>query len=139
MSLFRRLSTSSALVELGQDDVVSSSAITTAIATYRIDASVGTYSKVRTGNINDTRTVKWGIRGDFSTYYVRATLISGALTSGTFNTWQQTNVNRSWSATASSGNFVEGVINIELSNRSDGSVVLDSHQVTISATSTGGV
>ena len=138
MSLFRRLSTSSTLVELGQDDVVSSSAITTAISTYRIDASVGTYSKVRTGNINDTRTVKWGRRGDFSTYYVRATLVSGDTPSGTLNTWLQTNVNRSWSVTASGGLLVEGIIKVEISNRSDGSVILDSHQVTLSATSTGG-
>lgn len=134
MSFLRRSAGGSTkLVELGDDTSVASLGTTSASATYRIDANVGTYSRIRVGNINDTRTTNWGIRGDFSSYYVRATLVSGGTPSGTLNSWLQTNTNLSWTISVTTGISETSVVNIEISNKSDGSVILDSHQVTLDA------
>ena len=134
MSFLRRLcSGGSNLVELGQDEVVSVLGTTSASATYRIDANVGTYSAIKVGNVNTTTTFKWGRKGDFAGYYVRATLVSGTNPTGTMGSWQQTNGNRTWSNSVTTGQSLTSVIKIELSNKSDGSVILDSHLVTLDA------
>lgn len=138
MSLLRRLNVSSKAVELGADATISAFDDVlplNAIASYTINNGLGTYTITKSGNINTSTTVRWAFRGNYSNYYVRATLISGTAPSGTLNSWLQTNVDRSWShSTSTSDTTVECVIRIEISNSASGGVILDSHQVTIGAT-----
>lgn len=137
MSFFRRSGGGSTkLVELGADISVSSFDGTSpylASSSYKIDANAGTYTTTRVGNVNDTNTVKWALRGDYSLFYVRATVVANSTPSGTLTgSWFQTNADRTW--TISSSTTDRSVLLIEISNKSDGSLVVDSHQVTLEAT-----
>lgn len=143
MSFFRRASVSTKLVELGADTSISaldSISPLNATATYTINGGLGTYTKSKTGNINTSTTERWGFRGNYSNYYVRATLVSGTTPSGpTLGTWWKTDTNRAWSHSLSApDNFVDCVLKIELSKSATGATILDSHQVTISATTGAG-
>lgn len=135
MSFFRRSGGGSTkLVELGADISINSVGTSSASSTYRIDANAGTYSSIRAGSINQTVTFKWGYRGDFSAFYVRATSVGGSVPTGTLNVWLQTNTNRSWAISTVTGNADNGSILIEISNKSDGSVLLDTQVVTLDST-----
>jgi hypothetical protein len=135
MSFFRRShGGSTKSVELGADISINSVGTTSASSTYRIDANAGTYTSIRAGSINVSSTFKWAFRGDFSAFYVRAQSLAGSIPTGTLNTWLQTNTNRSWALFTTSGLADNGTILIEISNVSDGSVVLDSHVVTLDST-----
>ena len=147
MSFFRRSGGggSTKLVELGADIVISAFDNTSpynASSSYRIDANAGTYTKTEVGTpLSSSSTVKWGIRGDYSTFYVRGTKITGPedpdVGSAANNTWLQTNTNRTWTISVASADAVQCTLLIEISNKSDGSVILDSHQVTLQATGSG--
>lgn len=146
MSFFRRSAGGSTkLVELGSNIVISASDNTSpynASATYQINANAGTYTRTEVGTpISNSSTVKWAIRGDNSTYYVRGTKIAGPdnpdVGSPANNTWLQTNTNRTWTLSIASAISVDCTLLIEISNKSDGSVILDSHEVALSATGTG--
>lgn len=141
MSILRRLSNTRKAVELGPNESISSldtlpeGGPYSATATYTINGGVGTYTVSRSGNIISSTTVRWGFRGNYSNYYVRATKLSGDTPSGTLNSWLQTNSNRAWSLSNSTADTTLGcVLRIEISNIASGSVVLDSHEVTIGAT-----
>lgn len=141
MSFLRR-SYGTLRVNLGDDlTLIAGDAISpySASATYQIDASTGTYTATTVGSITQTTRNRWLNRGDGSVYYVRATLVSGDTPTGTLNSWLKTDTNRSWSISGSgSGISFFGTIKIEISNQSDGSIILDSHQVTFDVTTGGG-
>lgn len=125
-------------VDLGANAFISAldtTAPLNATATYTINGGAGTYTISKTGNISTSTTVRWAFRGNYSNYYVRATLLTGDTPTGTLNSWLQTNTNRAWSqVNTTSDTTVECTLKIEISNRASGSVILDSHEVTIGAT-----
>lgn len=97
-------------------------------ATYSL-ASSGTGSY--TGGSNWT----WLLSGLNSAYEVRATLVSGGLTSGSTGVWQALSTTRAWNLhrTASGSSACE--LTIEIRRASD-SVVIDTATVTLTATVT---
>lgn len=99
---------------------------TDATATYRLNSSgQGT----RTGGANWT----WLTAGNNSDVEVRATLNSGALTSGTTGTWQNLSSTRTWTVTRTTVGTGTANLTIQIRRVSD-SVVIDSATVTITAT-----
>ncbi len=141
MSILRRLSNSSQAVDLGANtsidslDTLPSGGPYNATSSYTINGGAGTYTISRSGNVTNSTTVRWGFRGNYSNYYVRATLITGDTPTGTLNSWLQTNTNRAWSQINTlNDTLLRCVLRIELSNRASGSVILDSHEVEIKAT-----
>lgn len=140
MSFLRR-SYGTLRVNLGNDlNLIAGDASSpySASATYQIDASTGTYTTTTVGTITQTTRNRWLNRGDGSIYYVRATLVSGDTPTGTLNSWLKTDTDRAWSISGSgSGISFYGIINIEISNKSDGSIILDSHQVIFDVTTSG--
>jgi hypothetical protein len=140
MSILRRLSNTSKAVQLGANAFIA--AIDTsppggpysANASYTINGAAGTYTISKTGNMTSSTTVRWGFRGNYSNYYVRATLIANdtPTTTATLGQWWQTNVNRTWShPNTTNDTALRSVLRIEISNRASGSVILDSHEVEI--------
>lgn len=65
-------------------------------------------------------------------YEVRATIVSGSLTSGTTGTWQALNANRTWTLTRFSVGLSETILTIEIRRASDGAV-LTSATITLQA------
>lgn len=90
-------------------------------------AGIGSSSAADAGtNANWT----WLLSGLNSSYQVRATLISGTLSSGTTGSWLTLNTTRTWSVTT--GTFKSATLTIEVRRISDG-VICDTATVTLTA------
>jgi hypothetical protein len=104
----------------------------TAFAQYTLNANGRVYSETASGT---TELEQWCFptqqAGGFDVY---ATLTSGALTSGTLNTWMSLVTTRSWRVeTLFSGDSIFGVLTIELRRRNT-TTVLDTITVDLDAT-----
>lgn len=98
--------------------------------------SVANDGKVKNGAGAILETWLQGSGGVVANYEVRATLVSGTLTSGTTGSWLGCATTRTWTKTngASNNSTVTAALTIEIRRASDG-IVLDSATVTLSAES----
>lgn len=83
---------------------------------------------------------EWLKYGNATLYSVRATLVSGDTPTGSaLNTWLQLSTSRSWALSATSTSFASKscVLLIEIANSLNTSIILDSANITITATGQG--
>lgn len=111
------------------------------ISKSRRNTATASYTIANNGTVQDhTTTVleSWlsGSGGSVSNYEVRATVTSGAVTSGTTGSWLSCSTSRTWSVlnTAANNSTLTAVMTVEIRLASSG-VVQDSATITIEATS----
>lgn len=101
-------------------------------ARYRLNSS-GVEQTYTSTNLAYTTVGTWLVSGTNSQFEVRATAVSGTVTSGTMNTWQALSTSREWNVTKTFSSGVKlAVITIEIRRASTG-VIVDTATVDLGA------
>ena len=92
-------------------------------ARYRLNSS-GAEQTYTSTDLAYTTVGTWLVSGTNSQFEVRATAVSGTVTSGTMNTWETLSTSREWTAAKTfSVGVKQAVITIEIRRASTGAVV----------------
>lgn len=116
-------------ITLNNASVSDSAIIGTAVAGYRLNTSGIAEKLVR---ITYTTLETWLAFGSASNYECRATLDSGALTSGTTGSWLALSSSREWKVERGAAGNSSATITVEIRNAST-LVVIDSATITLEA------
>lgn len=114
-----------------QDDIHDTTAGPTAEARYQLQSSGQARKYTSTsGYVNISN--EWLVSGTSSEFEVKATIVSGTVTSGTIGSWEVLSSDREWTRDRNVIGSVTVVLTIEIRRASDGAI-LDTATVTLIA------
>lgn len=121
----------SGAVAISNQDIHDTTIGPTAEAQYTLALS-GAASSVTSGGGSVPISGEWLTSGSSSDFEVRATIVSGSVTSGTIGSWENLGTTRTWTRDRGAIGISTVVLTIEIRNATS-MVVLDTAEITLTA------